>query len=233
MCPVISPSLSWRRALVSSLHGVFVRVSPTFCFSPSISGLPVFYGDVTRPEVLNAFNVGKAKAVICTLADVKGTNTAVVNLRREFPDLSVKTTISQGKEKRAMCVCACAGGFRLRCCCAPKLQLLSRRKTDTSKLIYTSSSTPWRDERRSYLPCSPVRRRKWGANVGYLRVASTEPPRISSHVGMKLKRIERREVSHRKLTKLMIVLLPCLYAHPSARLSASSLLLVLHPQTCN
>lgn len=54
------------------------------------SGLPVFYGDVMRPEVLNAFNVGKAKAVICTLADVKGTNKAVDNLRREFPDLPVR-----------------------------------------------------------------------------------------------------------------------------------------------
>lgn len=53
------------------------------------SGLPVFYGDVYRPEVLNAFNVGKAKAVICTLSDIKGTNKAVVNLRREFPDLPV------------------------------------------------------------------------------------------------------------------------------------------------
>ncbi|CAB1116354.1 unnamed protein product [Ectocarpus sp. CCAP 1310/34] len=42
-----------------------------------------------RPEVLNAFNVGKAKAVICTLSDVKGTTTAVVNLRREFPDLPI------------------------------------------------------------------------------------------------------------------------------------------------
>lgn len=49
----------------------------------------MFYGDVYRPEVLNAFNVGKAKAVICTLSDIKGTNKAVVNLRREFPDLPV------------------------------------------------------------------------------------------------------------------------------------------------
>lgn len=56
----------------------------------SFSGLPVFYGDVYRPEVLNAFNVGKAKAVICTLSDIKGTNKAVVNLRRAFPDLPVR-----------------------------------------------------------------------------------------------------------------------------------------------
>lgn len=62
-------------------------------FFVSHSGLPVFYGDVMRPEVLNAFNVGKAKAVICTLSEVKGTTTAVVNLRREFPDLPVREVV--------------------------------------------------------------------------------------------------------------------------------------------
>lgn len=50
----------------------------------------MFYGDVFRPEVLNAFNVDKAKAVICTLSDAKGTNKAVANLRREFPNLPVR-----------------------------------------------------------------------------------------------------------------------------------------------
>jgi voltage-gated potassium channel Kch len=50
-------------------------------------GLPVFYGDVTRPEVLRSFNVGKAKSVISTISDIKGANKAVVNIRREFRDL--------------------------------------------------------------------------------------------------------------------------------------------------
>lgn len=59
----------------------------------------MFYGDVMRPEVLNAFNVGKAKAVICTLADVKGTNKAVDNLRREFPDLPVRKNTKQQKKE--------------------------------------------------------------------------------------------------------------------------------------
>lgn len=74
---------------------------PPSCVAPFFRtrGLPVFYGDVTRPEVLNAFNVGKAKAVICTLAEVKGTNTAVVNLRREFPDLPVRATSQERVER--------------------------------------------------------------------------------------------------------------------------------------
>lgn len=95
-------SLPWRLSLllivfILSRDAFFRFLSPIVRFVASSfpaprhhRGLPVFYGDVTRPEVLNAFNVGKAKAVICTLAEVKGTNTAVVNLRREFPDLPVR-----------------------------------------------------------------------------------------------------------------------------------------------
>ncbi|KAG5185932.1 Sodium/hydrogen exchanger family-domain-containing protein [Tribonema minus] len=52
-------------------------------------GLPVFYGDVTRPEVLRSFNVGKAQALISTISDIRTANKAVVNIRREFPDLPV------------------------------------------------------------------------------------------------------------------------------------------------
>lgn len=65
-------------------------------------GLPVFYGDVFRPEVLNAFNVGKAKAVICTLSDIKGTNKAVVNLRREFPDLPIFARAKDAKHQKRL-----------------------------------------------------------------------------------------------------------------------------------
>ena len=68
-------------------------------------GLPVFYGDVFRPEVLNAFNVGKAKAVICTLSDAKGTNKAVANLRREFPNLPVKKETKKKKKPEAETKC--------------------------------------------------------------------------------------------------------------------------------
>lgn len=55
----------------------------------------MFYGDVSRPEVLNAFNVGKAKAVICTLSDAKDATRAVTNLRREFPNLPVRKGLRQ------------------------------------------------------------------------------------------------------------------------------------------
>jgi len=52
-------------------------------------GLPVFFGDVSRPEVLESFNVAKAKAVVVTLSDKKGANKVTYNLRTEFPDLPI------------------------------------------------------------------------------------------------------------------------------------------------
>eukprot|EP00579_Thalassiosira_antarctica_P025889 CAMPEP_0202003330 /NCGR_PEP_ID=MMETSP0905-20130828/8943_1 /ASSEMBLY_ACC=CAM_ASM_000554 /TAXON_ID=420261 /ORGANISM="Thalassiosira antarctica, Strain CCMP982" /LENGTH=933 /DNA_ID=CAMNT_0048560455 /DNA_START=118 /DNA_END=2919 /DNA_ORIENTATION=+ len=52
-------------------------------------GLPVFYGDVGRPEVAEAFNIGKAKAVIVTIADKAEATRAVIALRRMYPDKSI------------------------------------------------------------------------------------------------------------------------------------------------
>jgi voltage-gated potassium channel Kch len=49
-------------------------------------GLPVFFGDVGRPEVAEAFNIGKAKAVIVTIADQAEATRAVIALRRMYPD---------------------------------------------------------------------------------------------------------------------------------------------------
>lgn len=52
-------------------------------------GLPVFYGDVTRSEVCEAFNVGSAKSVILTINDLREINRAVITLRRQFPEMQI------------------------------------------------------------------------------------------------------------------------------------------------
>ena len=52
-------------------------------------GLPVFFGDIGRPEVAEAFNVGKAKAVIVTIADKAEATRAVIALRRMYPDKQI------------------------------------------------------------------------------------------------------------------------------------------------
>lgn len=49
-------------------------------------GLPVFFGDVGRQEVAEAFNINKAKAVIVTISDKAEATRAVIALRRMYPD---------------------------------------------------------------------------------------------------------------------------------------------------
>jgi len=52
-------------------------------------GLPVFYGDIGRPEVAEAFGVGKAKAVIVCIADQSQCSRAVIALRRLYPNMKI------------------------------------------------------------------------------------------------------------------------------------------------
>uniref|UniRef100_A0A7S3L4P7 RCK N-terminal domain-containing protein n=1 Tax=Amphora coffeiformis TaxID=265554 RepID=A0A7S3L4P7_9STRA len=52
-------------------------------------GLPVFYGDIARQEVADAFNVGKAKMVIVCISDRAQANRALIALRRFYPDLRI------------------------------------------------------------------------------------------------------------------------------------------------
>lgn len=49
-------------------------------------GLPVFFGDIGRPEVAEAFNVDKAKAIIVTISDKAEATRAVIALRRLYPE---------------------------------------------------------------------------------------------------------------------------------------------------
>ena len=52
-------------------------------------GLPVFYGDISRPEVGSAFGVSKASTVILTTSEPIATNRAVISLRRNNPDIKI------------------------------------------------------------------------------------------------------------------------------------------------
>jgi len=68
---------------------VGLEVNPNKAIEARNKGLPVFYGDIGRPEVAEAFNVGKAKAIIVTIADKAEANRAVISLRREYPDTQI------------------------------------------------------------------------------------------------------------------------------------------------
>ena len=68
---------------------VGIEIDPNKAIQARNAGLPVFYGDIGRQEVAEAFNVGKAKAVIVCISDRQQTNRAVIALRRWYPDLKI------------------------------------------------------------------------------------------------------------------------------------------------
>lgn len=65
---------------------VGMECNPKKAIQARNKGLPVFYGDVGRPEVAEAFNIDKAKAVIVTISDKAEATRAVIALRRLYPD---------------------------------------------------------------------------------------------------------------------------------------------------
>lgn len=68
---------------------VAIEVDPNRAIAARNAGLPVFYGDIGRQEVADAFNVGKAKAVIVCISDQSDCTRAVIALRRWYPDLKI------------------------------------------------------------------------------------------------------------------------------------------------
>ncbi len=68
---------------------VGLEINPNKAIEARNKGLPVFYGDIGRPEVADAFGVGSAKAIIVTIADKDEANRAVISLRRKYPDKKI------------------------------------------------------------------------------------------------------------------------------------------------
>ena len=68
---------------------VGLEVDPNKAIQARNRGLPVFYGDISRPEVGSAFGVNKASAVILTTSEPIATNRAVISLRRNNPDIKI------------------------------------------------------------------------------------------------------------------------------------------------
>lgn len=68
---------------------VGIELDPNKAIQARNQGLPVFYGDVGRQEVADAFNIGKASAVIVCIADKAQANRALIALRRFYPDINI------------------------------------------------------------------------------------------------------------------------------------------------
>lgn len=68
---------------------VVLEIDPNRAIQARNKGLPVFFGDIGRSEVAEAFNTGKAKAVVVTIKTKPEINRAVTRLRRGYPDLKI------------------------------------------------------------------------------------------------------------------------------------------------
>ncbi|RYH30454.1 potassium transporter KefB [archaeon] len=68
---------------------IVLENNPQIAIEARSKGLPVFFGDIHRPEVLKHFHVGDAKACVLTLSDMSATNKAVVRLRKVFPNVPI------------------------------------------------------------------------------------------------------------------------------------------------
>ena len=75
---------------------VGIEIDPKKAIQARNAGLPVFYGDIGRQDVADAFNVGKAKAVVVCISDQQQANRAVIALRRFYPDVKI---FSRAKDK--------------------------------------------------------------------------------------------------------------------------------------
>ena len=77
-------------------------MSPTRVIDARNKGLPVYFGNACRPEVLRSAGVERARAIVITLDDPKAALQAVQNIRREFPDIRVFCRARDAKHQRLL-----------------------------------------------------------------------------------------------------------------------------------
>jgi len=65
-------------------------------------GLPVFFGDACRPEVLKAAGIRHPKAVVVTLDDKDGASRAVNAIRREYPNIQIFVRAKDAKHQKML-----------------------------------------------------------------------------------------------------------------------------------
>lgn len=68
---------------------VVIDNNPQRAFEGRTKDLPVFYGDVNRPDLLRSFKAGQAKAIVMTTNNIQITNKAVRAMKQEFPNTPI------------------------------------------------------------------------------------------------------------------------------------------------
>lgn len=81
---------------------VAVDSHPQVCIEARGKGLPVFYGDINRPEVLRSFNVGASRACVFATDDATATNKAVITVRQMYPNLPLVVRAKNMQHKQRL-----------------------------------------------------------------------------------------------------------------------------------
>ena len=81
---------------------VGLEINPQKAIEARNRGLPVFFGDITRPEVAQAFNVGAATRVVLTVKKTSEVNKAVIVLRRLYPDLDIFARATNAEHQKRL-----------------------------------------------------------------------------------------------------------------------------------
>lgn len=77
-------------------------MSPTRVIDARKRGLPVYFGDASRPEVLRSAGIDRAKAIVVTLDNPSAALSAVNNIRRDFPHVQVFCRARDSKHQRLL-----------------------------------------------------------------------------------------------------------------------------------
>lgn len=80
--------------------------SPTRVIEARKKGLPVFFGDACRPDVLRTAGAGKARAIVVTVRDPDAAFRAVTAIRQEFPE---KPVFARARDERHRKMLSMAG----------------------------------------------------------------------------------------------------------------------------
>ena len=78
-----------RRLAATGVRFVAVDMDPRGIAIARDRGVPVYYGDATRPEVLEALHVERARGVVVALGDPKSALQVVTMIRYIFPGLDI------------------------------------------------------------------------------------------------------------------------------------------------
>jgi len=77
-------------------------LSPQRVMEARNKGLPVFFGDACRPELLKVAGIGRARALVVTLDDPQASLRAVQSIRKEYPELQLFVRARDSKHQRAL-----------------------------------------------------------------------------------------------------------------------------------